>query len=453
MTTKASDNLTRANQSGFGTSSGGDIWGAPVNGNATAAIASNLGVFGNFNGDTQMLLGSQSLTDINILCKLETSDTGNVAGVLWRYTSASGGNGYHAGLHGGGTIDIDKFTNGSRSSITSVSFTSTANTFYWIRVIHTSGNKLYVRAWADGSGEPSTWNVNGISESSFTSGGFGASVFINSGGTVSYSSLTVTDNQTLKDIATRFILSGGTQVVKDLATRFRLQSANQLRDLSTRFRLRSADQIKDLSLRFRLAAAGQMKDLASRFRVMSASQFKDLASRFRVSSAFLFKDIASRFRLSSGPLFKDLSTRFRLKNGNTVVGDLVTRFLLGSGAPVILNALVEGQSHSPIGGLIVPVLVMPSLPYSVNGTVLDTQPSIKTAPISTSQMIVAGTKFFLGFTSPSMATQTLLTNGNQITLQFCLSDGHIVSAPVQVESSSSGAFFSVFCTVTQGFRL
>jgi len=200
MTVEASDSFIRLDQGGFGTATGSppNVWGAPVNGNGTAAIVSNRGVFGNGNLDTQMICGSHAgTTDINMLVKLSTSDLNNVAGILWHYTAASGGSGYRAGFFASNLFVVDKYTNGSRSNVLAHSITAyTTNSDQWIRLIHTNSGTLQIRWWPDGQAEPGDFNAPFVnqSETSYSSGDFGVSVFINSGGTVSYGSFTVTDN-------------------------------------------------------------------------------------------------------------------------------------------------------------------------------------------------------------------------------------------------------------------
>jgi len=198
MTTYAQDTFTRANQSGFGTASDGlNVWGAPVNGNATASIASNRGIFGNFNLDAQMICGSTSATDINMLVKVSTSDVANVAGVLWRYSAAGGGSGYRAGFYSGNQFVVDKYTGGTRSNVVDNAITSySINVDQWIRLIHIASGTLQIRWWADGGSEPSNFNSPFVNqaETSYSSGNFGVSVFISSGSTVSYGAFTVTNN-------------------------------------------------------------------------------------------------------------------------------------------------------------------------------------------------------------------------------------------------------------------
>lgn len=208
MTILAQDTFIRANQANFGTASDGiNVWGSPINSAvATAAISSDEGVMTGTTGggDSQIILGSLTPTNINMLIRTSTSNTSQLNGVLWRYTSASGGSGYRCGFFGGTTFNVDKYTAGARANIGSFSFAYTASAFYWIRLIHTSSGTLEIRVWQDGSSEPNTWNLT-QTETTYASGNFGVSTFIINPSTVSYDHLTVTDNSS----AVHFNISDG----------------------------------------------------------------------------------------------------------------------------------------------------------------------------------------------------------------------------------------------------
>lgn len=203
MTTLAQDTFVRANQAGWGTASDGtNTWGSPI-GPGTASIASNEGtmVGTGGGGDVHMVLGSLTPTNINMLIRTKTTNAGgDLNGLLWRWTTATS-NGYRCGFFGGTTFNVDKYTSGSRANIANFSFSYTSNSFYWIRLIHTSVGTLQIRVWADGSSEPGTWNLN-TTETTYASGNFGTSTFVSSIDTISFDSLTVTDNQTLSNLAT-----------------------------------------------------------------------------------------------------------------------------------------------------------------------------------------------------------------------------------------------------------
>lgn len=101
-------------------------------------------------------------------------------------------------------------------------------------------------------------------------------------------------------------------------------------------------------------------------------------------------------------------------------------------------------------GKVIPVLTKPSLPYSVNGMVLDTQPTTMTAPFSTSNTIPVGSPFTLTFAPASQTTQSLLAQGSVVTLRFGLVDGGVATGQVQVVASGlSGNTFTSFLVVLQ----
>jgi hypothetical protein len=85
----------------------------------------------------------------------------------------------------------------------------------------------------------------------------------------------------------------------------------------------------------------------------------------------------------------------------------------------------------------------------VNGAVLDVQPTICTAPPSTSP-ILAGTTFTLGFSNPSAMVLALFVAGTQLSLTFALSDGSTRTAPVLVTSAvQTGTQLLVTLTLLQ----
>src|SRR5258708_6007527 len=89
-------------------------------------------------------------------------------------------------------------------------------------------------------------------------------------------------------------------------------------------------------------------------------------------------------------------------------------------------------SPAALSGGTIPVLLPPVLPYSVNGIVLDSQPTTRTAPFSTSSVIPAGSSFTLTFAPASTTTQTLLSQGSVVVLRFGLVDGGSATGLVQV---------------------
>jgi hypothetical protein len=93
-----------------------------------------------------------------------------------------------------------------------------------------------------------------------------------------------------------------------------------------------------------------------------------------------------------------------------------------------------------IGGVVgtatLPVRVVRPV-YAVGGTLLADQPYLTTAPAPSpgATTISAGTPFTLFFQSPTSGTQTLLANGNTVTLTFGLADGRRATGRVRVLNS------------------
>lgn len=113
--------------------------------------------------------------------------------------------------------------------------------------------------------------------------------------------------------------------------------------------------------------------------------------------------------------------------------------------PVIVTPAIPPQY---LGGTIVPLYTVPANAYAVNGTVLDSQPTLCTAPISTAP-IPAGTTLTLGFSNPSAMVQALFTNGATLSLTFALSDGSLRTAQVSIQIQTVGSMLLVSATLLQ----
>ena len=86
--TLASDSFSRANQSGFGTSSDGETW--VETGLGTLSISSNAGVIVSTGSDTNVQLGSNTSTPQEVVCQVTFGNVNDIGGVQARY-SVSGG--------------------------------------------------------------------------------------------------------------------------------------------------------------------------------------------------------------------------------------------------------------------------------------------------------------------------------------------------------------------------
>ena len=305
MTQLATDNFTRTNQSGFGTASDGNVWSEGGIANQQS-ISSNAGLYSAHGGRGYSYIGTGTATAVNNLAKVNSANGGDYVGPIIRWDTTNI-NGYWGVLDNAGNVFIQKFTNGTPSTIGTAAVSGWVQGDKWNLRLIGSGTTISVTAWKDGLGEPGSPQVS-VTDSAYSSGRYGAACNLSSTSASIYA-ITVTDNQS------------SVQVVTDIASRLRLMSANQLKDVASRFRLKSANQLKDVASRFRLMSASQLKDIASRFRLMSANQLKDIASRLRLA---LFKDIASRLRLMSADQLRNIASRFRL----AILKDISTRFML-----------------------------------------------------------------------------------------------------------------------------
>lgn len=186
MTVLASDTFSRANQSGWGTSSGGQVWSS-ARGAGTYSIVSNEGV-NSANGGTFSVarIGSGTATSTEVLVRLKPADTTSDIGCIARYTD---NNDFYYGVLVSGTVAIGKDVAGSFTTLTSTSFSYSTANFYWLR-FNLSGSTLKLKVWQDGTSEPGSWTVT-TTDSSLSSGGYGLGS--DATGSTSFDSLTITD--------------------------------------------------------------------------------------------------------------------------------------------------------------------------------------------------------------------------------------------------------------------
>lgn len=168
MTVLGKDTFQRANQAGWGTASDGQTW-AHARGAATWNIVSNEGAVNSNSGTFNVFtLGSQTPKDAEILVRVTPATTINYFGLAARYADTT--HFYYADINNGTTAEIGR-ENAGFSTLASTAFSYSAGTAYWIR-FRLVGTGLFMRVWADGSAEPSTWTVS-ATDATFTSGQFG----------------------------------------------------------------------------------------------------------------------------------------------------------------------------------------------------------------------------------------------------------------------------------------
>lgn len=197
MAILAADTFTRANGSGWGTSSGGQVWSAP-RGSGTYSIASNEGVNTANGGSFSVArIGSGTSANQEVLVRLNPADTTSNIGCIARFVDA---NNFYYGVLSGSKVLIGKDVSGTFTTLTSTSFTYANGTFYWLK-FNLISTTLRLKAWQDGTGEPAF--MVSVTDASLASGGFGLGS--DATGSTSFDSLTVTDAAT----AVKLLISDG----------------------------------------------------------------------------------------------------------------------------------------------------------------------------------------------------------------------------------------------------
>lgn len=209
MTQLGKDTFTRANQSGWGTATDGQVWTMPI-GTGTVSIASNEGTIVSNQADTDMQLGSGTYTDMEMLCRASISNTNDIIGFEGRFSSSGGVPTSYKFLFYSGGVHINKGVSGNNFNLVNATVTVNINTFYWYR-FKIVGTGLYGKVWQDGTVEPNTWTLQ-TTDSSIASGGI--ALLGNTGtasNSVSFDSFYIVDyvledNMTISDISTSTIL-------------------------------------------------------------------------------------------------------------------------------------------------------------------------------------------------------------------------------------------------------
>lgn len=212
MTILASDTFIRANQSGFGTSSGGQVWSTP-RGSGTYSITGNKGV-NSANGANFSIarLGSGTATSVEVLVRLEPADTTSNIGTVARYVDT---NNFYYGVLVGGVARIGKDVSGTFTTLASTSVTYTTSNFYWLR-FNLVSTTLRLKFWQDGSSEPTSWTVT-TTDASLSSGGYGLGS--DATGSTSFDTMTVTNAPGTRTITpvTAALKTTNTRTVPDTA--------------------------------------------------------------------------------------------------------------------------------------------------------------------------------------------------------------------------------------------
>lgn len=155
-----SDSFSRANQSGFGTSSGGKTY--TEIGTGAASISSNEGLIVSSGTDTNMEMNitPTGYTDVDLVCRVSINNSGDTCGIESRFSGTTLANiSCYKLLFYSGAIHINKEVSGTITNLTNSTFTMNPGTFYWFRLL-VQGTNIMAKAWQDGTLEPSAWAMS-----------------------------------------------------------------------------------------------------------------------------------------------------------------------------------------------------------------------------------------------------------------------------------------------------
>ncbi|MDQ1429733.1 MAG: virginiamycin lyase, partial [Actinomycetota bacterium] len=177
------DTFQRANQSLWGTSSDGHVWGGDANSSNVFSVAGNAGlVTGTGSTSYSAVLGA-SATDSEVYARGAISSFANSNfGTVLRW--ADGNNWYKAFLDGG-SLFIQKKVGGTTTMLATVPFPAQVNTPYSVH-FRAVGSTLTANAWPSANPEPAGWMLTATDTS--LASGFSGMRFLTQAGTVTVTS-------------------------------------------------------------------------------------------------------------------------------------------------------------------------------------------------------------------------------------------------------------------------
>jgi hypothetical protein len=168
-TTSASDTFVRANQSGWGTASDGETW--TTTGTGTQTIVSNEGVLISTLADTNVRIGTNTLADVDIRCRITVGAGLDIVGIEGRYSVSGGNVTCYKLVWASGTLLINKCIAGVNTNLATVGYTVAAGVInqYHLRI---QGSNIYANLYPDGPNEPSVWMLTATDSSISAAGGY-----------------------------------------------------------------------------------------------------------------------------------------------------------------------------------------------------------------------------------------------------------------------------------------
>lgn len=165
------DTFTRANQAGWNPGSDGQNW-TIKSGTMTLSISNNVGLITAHTDVAYDTIAYGTKTSINaeLLCLIAASSTGDEIGVMCRQTAAN--TYYMAFLFAGTTLFIQKNVAGVVTTIASVAYSYTINTYHYIR-FRVVGSTLSAKAWPANITEPAGFSVTATDTAITAAGQYG----------------------------------------------------------------------------------------------------------------------------------------------------------------------------------------------------------------------------------------------------------------------------------------
>lgn len=190
MAILASDTFVRANQSGLGTASDGEVWTANVTGASSSIVSNQANIASGDGGDMSWFLGNGTAATVNVSIRMLVA-SGAVGPVFRGNINGGFFNGYQVAIFGSNLLFVIE-TGNSHNVIQSVPIPAFDNTKYWFVRAVMVGSAYSARVWQDGTQEPSSWLFQGT-DATYSTGGWGLAT--NQVATATLDNFVVTDNQ------------------------------------------------------------------------------------------------------------------------------------------------------------------------------------------------------------------------------------------------------------------